>query len=116
MNNIYYSRDIERECERNICYMYLLNEAKAPDHTTIARFKNKILTVVMEEIFYELIKKLSERNEIQFKNLFVDGTNIEANANRYTFVWKKATEKFEERTKQKFESVFIEIKNRYEIR
>lgn len=45
----------------------------------------------MENIFYELIARLSERNEIQFKNLFVDGTKIEANANRYTFVWKKAT-------------------------
>ena len=115
MNNIYSSRDIERECERNICFMYLLNGMKAPDHTTIARFQNKILTGVMEEIFYELIEKLSERNEIQFKNLFVDGTKIEANANRYTFVWKKATEKFEERTKQKFESVLSDIKSRYGI-
>ena len=115
MNSIYSSRDIERECERNICFMYLLNGMKAPDHTTIARFQNKTLTGVMENIFYELIERLSERNEIQFKNLFVDGTKIEANANRYTFVWKKATEKFEERTKQKFEPVLNEIKNIYNI-
>ena len=31
--------------------------------------------------------------EVKFKNLFVDGTKIEAYANKYTFVWKKAVEK-----------------------
>ncbi len=31
--------------------------------------------------------------EIDFETLFVDGTKIEANANRYTFVWAKAVEK-----------------------
>lgn len=28
--------------------------------------------------------------EIKYKNIFIDGTKIEANANKYTFVWKKA--------------------------
>ncbi len=31
------------------------------------------------------------------ENYFLDGTKIEANANKYTFVWKKATSKFEEK-------------------
>ena len=31
--------------------------------------------------------------EVKFKNLFVDGTKIEAYANKYTFVWKSAVEK-----------------------
>ena len=30
--------------------------------------------------------------EIKFKNLFVDGTKIEAYANKYTFVWKSVVE------------------------
>ena len=31
--------------------------------------------------------------EVKCQNLFVDGTKMEANANKYTFVWKKAVEK-----------------------
>ena len=45
-------------------------------------------------------------NEIEFENLFVDGTKIEANANRYTFVWKKATDKFEEKLQKKSKNTY----------
>ena len=31
--------------------------------------------------------------------LFIDGTKIAADANRYTFVWRKAVEKFHEKLK-----------------
>ena len=34
-------------------------------------------------------------------NVFIDGTKIEANANKYTFVWKKAVNKFYEKLKIK---------------
>ena len=35
------------------------------------------------------------------ENVFIDGTKIEANANKYTFVWKKAFNKFYEKLKIK---------------
>jgi len=35
------------------------------------------------------------------ENVFIDGTKIEANANKYTFVWKKAVNKFYEKLKIK---------------
>lgn len=41
-------------------------------------------------MFYQQIKYLAQHNEILFENVFIDGNKIEANANRYTFVWKKA--------------------------
>ncbi len=42
-----------------------------------------------------------ERGEIEYKNLFVDGTKIEANANRYSFVWSKSTSRYEARANEK---------------
>ena len=45
-------------------------------------------------------------NEIRFENLFIDGTKIEANANKYTFVWKKATDKFEYKLQEKIINLF----------
>ena len=60
-----------------------------------------ILKVAIEDLFYQLIAKLGEMNEIAYGNLFIDGTKIEANANRYTFVWKKSTEKNLQRLQNK---------------
>jgi hypothetical protein len=36
---------------------------------------------------------LKEQGYISLKELFVDGTKIEANAGRYTYVWRKTTER-----------------------
>lgn len=47
----------------------------------------------MKNLFYQLVEKLSTWGEVKFENIFVDGTKIEANANRYTFVWAKAVQK-----------------------
>lgn len=92
MNGIYSARRIVEACENDIRYMWLLNGEKAPSHATISRFQDVYLSGVIEELFYQLIMKLHEMGEVRFKNVFVDGTKIEANANRYTFVWKKSVE------------------------
>ena len=45
-----------------------------------------------------MVEKLSSYGEIKYEHLFVDGTKIEANANKYSFVlWKKSTTKYEAR-------------------
>lgn len=93
MNGIYSSRDTEKACKNDIRFMWLLQDEPVPDHSTFARFQNERLAGVIEELFYQLISKLHELGEISFKNIFIDGTKIEANANRYTFVWAKAVEK-----------------------
>jgi transposase len=45
--------------------------------------------------------KLIEDNYISMENYFLDGTKIEADANKYSFVWKKATVRSEEKLKKK---------------
>ena len=70
--------------------MWLLGGEAAPDHATIARFQNERLVPVVEDLFYQLANKLLALGEISYNNVFVDGTKIEANANRYTFVWDNA--------------------------
>ena len=40
MRCIFSSREIERACRENICFMYLLEGYNAPDHNTIARFRS----------------------------------------------------------------------------
>lgn len=95
MQTIYSTRAIETACKRDINFIWLLQGYLAPDHSTIARFIKDYLGGCLEELFYQLVLRLSELDEIQFENLFVDGTKIEANANKYTFVWKKVVNKNE---------------------
>ena len=85
----------------DLAYLWFLQCVAAPDHNTIARFRKEHLSSCVEDLFTQLIKILAEHDEIQFENLFVDGTKIEANANKYTFVWRKATEKNERKLQEK---------------
>ena len=96
--NIYSSRKIEKACRRDINFRWLLQGYKAPDHATISRFRKDYLSnEVIEDLFYQQVKYLAAQKEILFENVFIDGTKIEANANRYTFVWKKTICKNEEK-------------------
>ncbi len=72
-----------------------------PTYNTIVRFRSGRLASCIQDLFSQLIIKLGELNEIEFENIFIDGTKIEANANRYTFVWKKGIDKFEAKLQEK---------------
>lgn len=109
MNGEYSSRDIEEACKRDICFMWLLDGMSAPDHSTIARFQNAKLVPVIEDLFYQFVKYLMSRDEIHGNNLFVDGTKIEAYANKYSFVWKSAIYKHISRLSDKISSKLSEI-------
>ena len=95
--------------------MWLLDGFGAPDHSTISRFRQKIGEQI-ERVFYAVVKYLLNMKEISGKNLFIDGTKIEANANRYTFVWKKAASKNEQKLRTKLPEILDEINYAYGVR
>lgn len=90
---LYSSRKIESACRRDINFMYLLEGRPAPDHATIARFRTIHFAPLAEKYLAQMTLFLKEIGEIDGKNLFLDGTKIEACANKYTFVWKKTVTK-----------------------
>jgi transposase len=90
---IYTSRLIEKACHKNVDFMYLLEGKPAPDHTTIARFRSLHFAPCATRIMALVTELLKELGEISGKEIFIDGTKIEANANKYSFVWKKAVTK-----------------------
>ena len=51
------------------------------------------LLEVIDGLFVQLMESLAGRGEIDYEHLFVDGTKLEARANRYSFVWRKSVEK-----------------------
>ena len=115
MEKIYSTRNIETACRRDINFIWLLNGAKAPNYHEIARFRSKRLSECAEELFVQLVKKLKVLGEIKYEHLFIDGTKIEANANKYSFVWKKSTNKYERRTLEKLEKLTGELREKYGV-
>lgn len=113
MNNIYSSRKIETACKRDINYMWLLQGELAPDYSTICRFRKHYLPEAIDDLFCQLVKYLNKIEEVKFDNLFIDGTKIEANANRYTFVWKKSVNKNETKMFEKITACNGELNQTY---
>jgi transposase len=95
--NIYSSRKIETACRRDINFMWLLAGQKAPDHSTIARFRTGFLAEACEDLFFQYVRRLAAMGELSLETVFIDGTKLEACANKYTFVWKKSVGKWEEK-------------------
>ena len=79
--NIYSSRKIETACRRDINFMCLLAGQKAPDHSTIARFRTGFLADACEALFYQMVKRLKHAGELSKETVFIDGTKLEACAN-----------------------------------
>ena len=109
--NIYSSRKIETACKRDINFMWLLAGQKAPDHSTIARFRTGFLADACETLFYQMVRRLEDAGELSKETVFIDGTKLEACANKYTFVWKKSVGKWEEKMFQKIQES-IQLLNR----
>lgn len=107
MNHKYSTREIESACQRDINFMWLLEGAKAPDHSTIARFRSLHFAPCAERIMAEMSQFLYQMGELSGETVFIDGTKIEACANKYTFVWKKAVTKNMEKLLSKL-AAFVE--------
>lgn len=105
INNIYSSRKIEEAVAQNICFMWLSGMSK-PDHNTINRFRGKRLQQTLQPIFTQVVLLLCEEGLLSLKDLYTDGTKIEANANRYTFVWGKSIKNNKEKIKQQLNDLW----------
>ena len=90
---IYSSRILEEACQYRIDFRRLLEDRKAPDHSTLARFRTGRCKEAVEDLFYQFVRKLEEAGETDHKAVFVDRTKLESRGGRYTFVWRKRVEK-----------------------
>ena len=113
MEGKYSTRKIESACRTDTRFMWILGGKPVPDHTRISRFLQRISGEILEDLFYQVVHLLHEDGEIAYEHLFVDGTKIEANANRYTFVWRKRVENEMTKLAGKREKLAAELGTRY---
>lgn len=104
---LYSSRKIEQALTENIMFMWL-SGMQYPDFRTINNFRNR-LGEVIKETFALVFDYLIEKGYAKLDNYYVDGTKIEANANKHSWVWAKSVSKNKEKVKAKIEAIVAEI-------
>lgn len=110
LSNVYSCRKIERALQENIHFMWL-SGCSTPDFRTINYFRGKRLQGEINRLFAEVVQILQELNYVSLDIQYIDGTKIEAAANKYTFVWRGSVEKNKEKLERKIKSVIQDIEN-----
>ena len=81
-----------------INFLWLPAGQKAPDYSTIARFRTGHLLYACEDLLYQMVRRPADMGELSKETIFIDRTILETCANKYTFIgkWKKIFSKIEE--------------------
>ena len=101
-------RDMEEQCKINIRYMYLMDYER-PCYHAFSDFINDEIEGSIEDIFKAVMDYIIREDHVDLQHLYIDGSKFEANANKYTWVWKKATEKSRYRLFEKINKELLQI-------
>ena len=92
----------------NIDMQYLAGQLVV-SYRTINRFRvAERMEELIRDLFVDLNLRLKLEEFVTLDCLFIDGTKIEANANKYSFVWKKARDKFSVKLQEQIQVYFQE--------
>ena len=108
---VFSGRKIQLMAEENLAMKWLIGDMDiVPSYRTINRFrsdpKTKQLIALM---FVEFRQSLVDNRIIDDEALFIDGTKIHADANKYSFVWRKSSEKYEASLDTKSRKLYQEL-------
>ena len=106
-------REIKNLCQFDIRIIYLM-EQEQPSHNVIKDCINKYILPYKYEIFTMITKAIIDELNINIDTQYDDGTKIEANANKYNFVWKPTTyhKKLDMKIKELLLKMNIEFKDK----
>lgn len=106
-------REIESLCIFDLRVIYIM-EQEQPSDSTIKECINKYILPYQYEIFTMITSTIIKEFNLNITNQYLDGTKIEANANKYKFVWKPTTfhKKLDIKIKELLLSMDIEINDK----
>jgi len=105
VTNTYSSRKLAAACRESIYFMWL-SSMSCPDHNTINRFRGVRPKHALRSVFEDVVKLLAEEGLLSIEEVNTDGTKIEANANKYSFVWKKSIQANKEKMKKQLTEIW----------
>ena len=110
---IYSSRRIAKALRENIHFMWLSGES-CPNFRTINDFRSSRMKGVIDEVFAAVLEYLIEAGQVKLENYFVDGSKIEANANKHKVVWAKRKGNYEKRVREQIQELLKRIEEENE--
>ena len=107
--SVFSGRKIEALLKDSIRMMWLA-QGYEPSYRTINRFRvHPEVKELIRHCFVQFRCQLVEEKLIDQEAIFIDGTKIEANANKFTFVWKKSIEKYHQSLIEKSDQLYNEL-------
>ena len=82
---------------------------ETPTYRSFSYFINEEIKDSIQDIFKAVMEYIGKKDCVDFQHLYIDGSKFEANANKYTWVWKKATEKSRYRLFAKITDLFTQM-------
>ena len=90
--------------------MMWLAQGNQPSYRTINRFRvHPDMQEILRQCFVQFRCQLVQEKLIDQEAIFIDGTKVEANANKFTFVWKKSVETYHENLVEKSNQLYKEL-------
>lgn len=110
--SVFSGRRIEDLTKDSVRMMWLA-QGYEPSYRTINRFRiHPQMKELLRQCFVQFRCQLIEEKLIDQQAIFIDGTKIEANANKFTFKWKKSVMKYQtsivEKSNQIYEQLLVE--------
>jgi transposase len=105
---IYSSRRIAKALRENLYFMWISGENQ-PDFRTINDFRGNRMKAVITEVFSEVLEYLVACGHVQLEHYFLDGTKIEADANKHKVVWAKRRENYQKRVQEQIKDLLKQI-------
>ncbi|MEN2769253.1 IS1182 family transposase, partial [Ornithinibacillus xuwenensis] len=106
---VFSGRKIEGLLRDSVRMMWLA-QGYEPSYRTINRFRvHPEVKELLRQCFVQFRCQLVQEKLIDEEAIFIDGTKIEANANKFTFVWRKSIEKYSAQLVEKSNQMYDEL-------
>lgn len=108
LSKIYSSRRIAKACREDVNFMWLAGSNK-PDFRTVNHFRSGRLKAVIDEVFGSMLRLMIAGKLVRLESCFVDGTVMRADANQYSYVWKKNAQRYKKATEDRISDLLRHI-------
>jgi len=104
VNKIYSSRPLAKALRENVTFMWISGKQN-PDFRTLNSFR-KSLGKEIHQVFKEIVVSGIKLGIISGKDIFIDHTKVEANANKHKIIWRKNVERRQKSIDEELDDLF----------
>nr|WP_323063030.1 transposase [Limosilactobacillus reuteri] len=105
----YSGRKIEMMLDENLPMRWLAHDYTYSYHTINNFRRSQHASKLIKHAFVYFTMALKDHGLIQNDAVFIDGTKVEADANKYSFTWRRAVEKYHAKLREKTSKLYEEL-------